>query len=287
MELYQLEQLLAIAEAGTISKAAENLHISQPGLTRSIQRLEDELNLTLFDRKKNRVTLNDNGLLAVECAKKVLEEKNNMILQLQRYDRSKRTINIGSCAPAPIWGLTSIFHKLYPEMKITDEITGQKELIQGLQNHQYSIIVLDYPIEDEQYICLELFKENLYISVPPAHPIALFKETTFSELDGENILLLSRIGLWYDICLKMLPQSHLLLQEDDSVFDVLTKSSALPNFKTNITLQLKDEENNRISIPITDKEATVQFYVIFNKNNKNLFSSISNEINHIDWSKVK
>ena len=52
IEMYQLEQLLAIYNAGTISKAAEEMHISQPGLTRSIQRLEDSLGLQLFDRKK-------------------------------------------------------------------------------------------------------------------------------------------------------------------------------------------------------------------------------------------
>ena len=52
MELYQLEYYIKIAEVGTISKAAEQLHISQPALTRSIQKLEDELELTLFNRKK-------------------------------------------------------------------------------------------------------------------------------------------------------------------------------------------------------------------------------------------
>ena len=72
IELYQLEQLVTIAKAGTISKAAEILLISQPGLTRSIQRLEDELGLKLFDRKKNKITLNDNGIMAVEYAKKYL-----------------------------------------------------------------------------------------------------------------------------------------------------------------------------------------------------------------------
>ena len=54
LELYQLEQLVTIANEGTISKAAEKLMISQPGLTRSIQRLEEDLELKLFDRQKIR-----------------------------------------------------------------------------------------------------------------------------------------------------------------------------------------------------------------------------------------
>lgn len=95
IELYQLKQLVTIAEAGTISKAAEILLISQPALTRSIQRLEENLGLKLFCRTKNKVTLNDNGLLAIKYAQHVLNETDNMIFQLQKYNRSKHTIIIG------------------------------------------------------------------------------------------------------------------------------------------------------------------------------------------------
>ena len=71
IEFNQLKHLVAIAKNKTISKAAEELLISQPGLTRSMQRLEEDLGLSLFNRKKNKIELNDNGLLAVEFAKKV------------------------------------------------------------------------------------------------------------------------------------------------------------------------------------------------------------------------
>lgn len=72
IEFNQLEHLVAIAKNKTISKAAEELLISQPGLTRSMQRLEEDLGLSLFNRKKNKIELNDNGLLAVEFAKNYL-----------------------------------------------------------------------------------------------------------------------------------------------------------------------------------------------------------------------
>ena len=69
-ELYQLEQLLAVAKCGTLSNAAEQLHISQPALSRSMQRLENEIQVPLFIRRKNKIELNENGKLAVEYAKK-------------------------------------------------------------------------------------------------------------------------------------------------------------------------------------------------------------------------
>lgn len=77
-DIYQLEHLISIAEYGTLSKAAEELHLSQSALSRSMQKLESDLQVALFERKKNKVELNRNGELAVECARKVIEQMQDM-----------------------------------------------------------------------------------------------------------------------------------------------------------------------------------------------------------------
>lgn len=87
IEFNQLEHLVAIAKNKTISKAAEELLISQPGLTRSMQRLEHDLGLSLFDRKKNKIELNENGKLAVEFAKKLLDGREEMIKELTKLNQ--------------------------------------------------------------------------------------------------------------------------------------------------------------------------------------------------------
>ncbi|MFV0394744.1 MAG: LysR family transcriptional regulator [Coprobacillaceae bacterium] len=278
IEFYQLEQLTTIAKEGTISKAADSMMISQPALTRSIQRLEKSLGMQLFERKKNKVTLNDNGKMAVSLAIEILDKKESMIQTLQAYHRSKYIISIGSCAPAPIWKLTSFLKIQYPDMKLTDTLNpNETSLLEGLHNHQYSLIVLTHPIEKKDYFSIELFEEKLFLSVPPAHPLALCKEISFDNLDGESVLLLSQIGFWNEICLKMIPNSHLLVQEDHTVFDELTKLSALPYFKSNITILLDKEQDKRVNIPIIDKEAHVKYYAIYHKSNNQLFEFLKHK----------
>ena len=61
IEFHQLRQFAAVAECGTLSAAAEKLYISQPALTRSMQRLERDAGVTLFDRRKSKISLNENG----------------------------------------------------------------------------------------------------------------------------------------------------------------------------------------------------------------------------------
>ena len=121
-ELYQLEQLLAFAECGTLSGAAERLHLSQPALSRSMQRLEAELQVSLFDRQKNKIKFNENGRMAAEYARQVMEKCQDMIGRVQAFDRSQRTILLGSCAPAPLWEIPPVLSDLYPDRTISSEM---------------------------------------------------------------------------------------------------------------------------------------------------------------------
>lgn len=280
IEFYQLEQLVTVAKEGTLSKAADVLLISQPGLTRAMQRLENDLEMKLFDRKKNKITLNDNGELAVKLAQKVLEQREQMIKTLKSYENSKHTIHIGSSCPAPIWELKDIFKEIYPNMKLSETLDSDEEvLIAGLKSLEFSIIVLTHPIENDNFKCIRLFDEQLYFSVPPAHPFSLFKEISFDDINGESVLLLSRIGYWNEVCLKMIPQSHLLFQEEASVFDELTKASALPNFRSNLTIERDGKEDNRVAIPIIDQEASVTYYAIYRKKDKSIFDFLNEKFN--------
>ena len=71
IDISLLQQLAAFAEYGTLSATAERLHTSQPAMTRSMHRLEDELGVTLFIRSKNRMELNETGKLAADYARRV------------------------------------------------------------------------------------------------------------------------------------------------------------------------------------------------------------------------
>ena len=92
LDLNELEQLTAFADMGTLSMAAEKLHISQPTITRTMQHLEEVFGVSLFVRGKNKITLNDTGLKAVEQARQLLCACPSMVcasrpfLRISRYD---------------------------------------------------------------------------------------------------------------------------------------------------------------------------------------------------------
>ena len=98
VNLYELKQLAAFADLGTLSRVAEEFHVSTPSVTRSMQHLEQYFGVPLFTRGKNRITLNETGQLAVAHARKLLEAADQAVAQVRAFDQRQRTIVVKSCA---------------------------------------------------------------------------------------------------------------------------------------------------------------------------------------------
>ena len=109
---------------------------------RSMQRLEDELGVKLFDRQKSRLTLNENGELAVRYARNLLMQERTMIEQIQEFDRKKRTISVGCCTPVLIPDFVSLLSSLYEGMTISTEVTGDPHLEEQLRENKYQFAIL-------------------------------------------------------------------------------------------------------------------------------------------------
>ena len=277
-ELHQLEQLIAVAECGTLSRAAEELHISQPALSRSMQKLESELQVELFLRSKNKIELNDNGRLAVEYARKVMGQANDMMEQVRSYDRNQRTIFIGSCAPAPLWELTPVLSTLYPNKAVSSEMKDPDVLLQGLMRNDYQIIILPKPVESEELYCTRWGEEHLLFSLPPAHPLSGSKGLHLSDMDGETMLLFSQIGFWKRIPSEKMKSSHFLVQKESYDFEELIRHSALPYFSSDLAVRQQGAIPNRIFIPILDPEANITYYFVTKKQSRNRFSALLERI---------
>ena len=267
-EIYQLEQLLAFAECGTLSGAAERLHLSQPALSRSMQRLEAELQIPLFDRQKNKIEFNENGRMAAEYARQVMEKCQDMISRVQAFDRSRRTILLGSCAPAPLWEIPPVLSDLYPDRTISSEMRENRVLLQGLRDGVYQLIILPYPVEEPGIACVKYGEEHLFFSLPPAHPLSGSRALYMRDLNGETMLLRNRLGFWRELTLRKMPDTRFLEQED-MAFDELVRSSALPIFTTDVALAREGTPLNRVNIPILDEEANVTYYCLYKPSGRN------------------
>ena len=257
LDLYELKQFAAFADLGTLSKVAEEFHLSTPSITRSMQNLEESFGVKLFTRGKNRIELNETGKAAVGCARKLLQEADRAVEQVRAFDLRQKTIVVRSCAPAPLWELLKKLNHTDPGKMISSTICQNEEVLVSLGEKSCDIGILPFPVEG----AYEFMKENLFVCVPPEHELARQKELAFEEINGFNFLLRTELGFWDTMCREKMPSSKFLVQTDTDAFNELVRASSLPCFITDYIQEKEMEDYGRIRIPITDPEAKVTFYV--------------------------
>ena len=269
-----LEQILAFQQEGTLSKAAEKLSISQPALTRSMQKFEKEIGTQLFDRHKNRISLNENGKIAAEYAINILNQMNTMIEHIKTFERKKHTIFVGSCAPIPILKVVPELAKIYTEMTISYELNNDIALSEGLENDVFNIIITHEKPKNKDLYYKKCGSESLFVSLPKIHSLAKRKKLHLKELDGLPMLLYAKIGFWYDLAVREMPNSKFLLQNNIEILNELIKSSAFPFFTTDAVLNTHKKFKDHCIIPIVDKEANVTYYAVTKSENKERFKDL-------------
>lgn len=263
IEIHLLEQLAAFEEYKTLSKAAEKLLVSQPALSRSMHKLEDRMGVPLFNRQKNKISLNKNGELAAEYAKQILNKEKEMLERVRSLEYSNHTITYGSVAPGPNIYYHTILARLYPDMEITMELKDEDTLLAGLNDETYQFIFLNHKINDKELFCIKAASEQLYLAVLPSHPASCLKKISFKDMDGESFLMYAHVGFWDNIVRKKMPSSRFLLQNEYNDFGEIVNSTSLPCFSSNLA------KNNagtnlakRICIPFSDKEALATYYFV-------------------------
>lgn len=273
VELYLLQQLIAVYENGSFNNAAKQLHLTQPTITRSMQKIEKEFGVPLFERSQNKITFTKAGILAYQYAKKILHEQEEMMEHVQQA----YTFQVGFCAPGPSYVLQKVIPSLaYPNDFYTNEV-----LLDALRNQKYQFVILSQPCNDLDVYSQKLCTEQLYISAPILHPLTKYTSLSFSQLNGSTFLMAEKIGIWKNIVEKNMPQSKFLLQDSIDALSQIIISSTLLSFATNITITSYHTQERRTYIPITDTQATITFYVCCLKENLPLCNPIFEQTKNI------
>lgn len=284
IEMYLLQQLVGLSEYHTLSEAADHLHVTQPTLTRSIHKLEELLGVELFRREKNRIYINDNGRLAVEYARRILDSEREMVSSIQALDRSRNTIAIAACAPAPNLLLKGQLGKQYPQMQITTEIRTEQELLDGLRRGTFHLITLSHEITENGLCCRELGTEHLRLSVLPAHPAAGMDSVSFSEIDNGSFLVYKNLGVWEDLSREYMPNARFIFQSGVDEYMEVVGASSLPTFDTDWGVMIYGRNTNRVSVPIRDQAAKKTFYVAYKDGDRKRFEGVVEVIRNIVFS---
>ena len=284
IENYLLEELVAYAKYGTIAKTAEFLDLTQPAVTHSMKKLEEELGVKLFIRKPNKLYLSETGKYTALEAKKLINGNLDFTKKVKQFDKDQTTLVVGFNAPGPGIVLRSLHDK---NIQIKNNLV-ENNFEKLLSEHQLTCVLINFPIEDRDITSTYLGTESMSVNLQSECKLNKNKELSFKKLKGKTILSPSQIGFWTKIYHDEIPDSKIIFQNESTEYSEISQYSVLPFFTTNLTSLDsqwgKNLPNNRTVRPLSDKVAHQKFYAVYLKQNKNRVMPLIEKLQD-QWSK--
>ncbi|MCL4168057.1 UNVERIFIED_CONTAM: hypothetical protein GTU68_025464 [Idotea baltica] len=194
MTITQLKYVLSVAEHQNFTVAAEHSFVTQPTLSMQIQKLEDELDIQIFNRSKKPIEVTEVGKKIVEQAKIVVDESNrilDIVHQQKGYIGGEFRLGIiPTVMPTLLPMFLYNFTKKYPKVKLIIEELTTEEIVRKLSDGHIDAAIAATPLENEAIKERPLYYEPFVGLIPENHRLNSKNKITVNELEMEDILLL-------------------------------------------------------------------------------------------------
>ena len=149
-------------------------------------------------------------------------------------------------------------------MALITRVANLEKAREALAAGDCDAAVLPYRPNGEGVVCSHVMDEHLFLCVPRDHALAERDRVSLQDMNGFNFLLGTDLGFWNDVVRKRLPASRFLVQDDEFALDELIRTSTLPCFSTDASIErrYRDLGENRVNIPIADPEVNVSFWLV-------------------------
>jgi len=198
MELRHLRYFVAVAEEENVSRAALKLHVSQPGLSRQVRDLEDEIGFQLFERSAKSVRLTEAGKVFLTEARAVLGHAVDAV-------QKARTVAGGTGGEINVGYAPSLTIQILPQAlrKFQDKFPGVRVVLHDLSSEEMLVQLVEKKLQVALTVrptgkllrgldFEELARYAICVAVAPKHPLAKSKSISLEQISGESLIAYSR-----------------------------------------------------------------------------------------------
>jgi LysR family transcriptional regulator, nitrogen assimilation regulatory protein len=194
MDLKQLHSLLAIAETGSVTRAAEILHIVQPAVSRQVKLLEEELGVTLFDRERHGMVLTAPGRRFVDHVRRALQELAQAKAEVRpRASQISGSVVVGflpSAAENMVGTLMGRIRHSHPHIYLKSYVSYMADLESALEKNEIDVALLYLRFDGERrFPSTALLEDPLFLVGPPDAGLDLATPTPLSTLNKLPLVL--------------------------------------------------------------------------------------------------
>lgn len=277
MELRHVRYFIAVAECLNFSKAAQQLHIAQPPLSRQIRQLEEDLGVSLFLRNKRGVTLTKEGHIFLAEAKKLVAQAGHA-MEAARHAREGESGTIRVGIPSRLGGMigkaVSEHCKRFPTFDVQCKDICSSLQNEALRKGEIDIGFFRPPIDQVQLDCELLLEEELRVVLPRTHLLAKRRFLKLKDIAGEPSIIFDRsLSSWlYDKILGLYSRhgltSHLTVThvEDEQAGAAMVAAGKAILMGIGTTVNHSASGVDLVSVRLNEPEAKIELYMAWRKN---------------------
>jgi LysR family hydrogen peroxide-inducible transcriptional activator len=242
MTLTELRYIVALHQTGHFGKAADRCHVSQPTLSIAIKKLEDELEVAIFERSRNQVHATPLGLKIINQAQAVLEQAHHIReLADQGKDPLGSRLSVGAIftvGPYLFPHFVPELRKLAPSMPLYIEESYTGVLREKLRSSELDAIIIALPFTEPDVVTQSLYEEPFVVVMPGDHPLAAESAITPRTLEKETVLLLGEGHCFRDQVLAACPGLKKSISHGDTQLQSVVEGSSLETLKHMVASRL-------------------------------------------------
>lgn len=229
VKLTELHHFLAVIEHGSFSKAAANIYVSQPTLSKSVKKLEDKLQVHLFRRSTRTLELTDAGHIAYEQALKINEATEELTARLDNLTLTPTgEIIIGI---PPVIGtlffpeIALNFTKDFPAVSLRLVEHGAKRLEHFIDEGQVDVALVVLPVNEQTFDVTPYIEEEFFLFTPSHHPLANEKIVNISQLKNEKLIVFNQDFALHELIIQYCEQAGFrpTIAYESSQWDLITE----------------------------------------------------------------
>lgn len=247
MNLREMSYVVSVADLRNFSQAAEQCNVSQPTLSAQIKKLEEFLQVKIFERDNKRVMVTEEGKSIVQSARRILQEM-EAIREIAESARNPfagkfRLGAFPTLATYVFPGIVPRIKRLMPELRLILVEEKTAVLIDRLHRGEIDAALLAMPVHENAFQATILFNDCFFLAAPEGHPLAGFSEIDLDELAKHRLLLLEEGHCLRDNALEIC-QQHNIPEEQDFRATGLETLRQMVKAGTGITLMPEIAINN-------------------------------------------
>lgn len=200
MDIRLLRYFLAVAREENITRAAENLHIAQPSLSKQLMELENEVGKQLLVRGKRKITLTEDGILLRKRAEEIVALLEKTEAELRSGTSVQGEVSIGGMPTKQILSAAAEVRKAHPEVRFRFYASNATDVTEKLDHGSLDFAVLLTPVDEVKYESVVLGEFYRWgVMLPTKHISAKKSAVTREDLRSMTLVMHHRVGLQHEI----------------------------------------------------------------------------------------